>query len=223
MNFGKGAQLILAIGIFVVGAIFLYRMNSERQAEGDRIDIQVETAQELLPQLTAEREDYESQLASLKAELESVQITAEQSKLAFPESIESIEYDEIIFQMAHDRDLEIVYLTATETSSKSISDITLTTTGFQVKVEGKSITTNFESLSIYREFIYQTVSDILDFINGIAVDDNFISATLDSVDISVPGPITEEDITEMQEAEEPDEIDVPNAVIQVTIYSYEGN
>ena len=44
MNFGKGAQLILAIGIFVVGAIFLYRMNSERQAEGDRIDIQVETA-----------------------------------------------------------------------------------------------------------------------------------------------------------------------------------
>lgn len=223
MNFGKGAQLILAIGIFVVGAIFLYRMNSERQAEGDRIDIQVETAQELLPQLTAEREDYESQLASLKAELESVQITAEQSKLAFPESIESIEYDEIIFQMAHDRDLEIVYLTATETSSKSISDITLTTTGFQVKVEGKAITTNFESLSIYREFIYQTVSDILDFINGIAVDDNFISATLDSVDISVPGPITEEDITEMQEAEEPDEIDVPNAVIQVTIYSYEGN
>jgi len=223
MNFGKGAQLVLAIGIFVVGAIFLQRMNAERQESGEKLAEQMETAQSLLPQLTAEREDYENQLTSLEAEMATVRVVAEESKQVFPNSAESIEYDEIIFLMAHDRDLEIVHLTASEPSSTSTGDINFVTTVFSISVRGKPIATSFDSTTTYREFIYGTVSDILDFINGIAIDEDFASATLDSAEISVPSVLFEAEITGMQETEEVDEIKVPTANIRLTVYSYEGN
>jgi hypothetical protein len=110
MKFGKVAQLVLAIGIFAIAIIFLYRMNQGRAAEHEQLSTQMETVQQLLPQLVSESEDLESRLNQLQAELDQAKALLSEGKARFPISIDGIRYDELLCQMAHDRDLEVMKL-----------------------------------------------------------------------------------------------------------------
>jgi len=221
MKFGKAAQLILAIGIFAVGGIFLNRLNTQRQAEQEQINIQLSAAQLLMPKMIDDKNELEAQLAQMQAELESVEIMASASKANFLIPVESIEYDELIFSLAHDRDLEVAVLTATEPSTLNVDDISFTLSSFIVQVRGVVGDTQFATPD-YRTFTYQTVADILDFISAIANGDEFRTATIETVDIQIPEFLTEEDIAEIQASEESVEYETATAVIRINIYSYEG-
>jgi hypothetical protein len=209
MKFGRVAQLVLAIGIFAIAAIFLYRMYQERQDEHEQLSNQLATAQQLLPKLESEKAELEGELSSLQVRMEQAIASLSRDKAKFPGLIESIEYDELFFQMANDRDLEMMSLAAAEPGELKVEDVTFTVTTFTMEVHGE-------------------VADIIDFVNGIAIGDDFTTTAVEVVNISVPEPLTvqEKEAPAEQATEEEDEEEVkpesPSATIRVNIYSYEG-
>jgi hypothetical protein len=207
MKFGKTAQLVLAIGIFAIALIFLYRMNQGRAAEHEQLSTQLETAQQLLPQLVSESEDSESRLNQLQAELDQARASLSAGKAKFPLSIDGIRYDELLCQMAHDRDLEVMRLVASEPTERNVGDVTYTVTSFDLEVMGQ-------------------VADVLDFVNAIAIGEDFTTATVELVNISVPEPLTmqeKEALAGQGQEEEEEAPEAPSASIKVNIYSYKGD
>jgi len=207
MKFSKTAQLILAIGIFAIAIVFLYRMNQGRAAEYEQLNTQLETAQALLPGIISEGEELESRLNQLKIDLNQAKAELSQGKANFPHSIDSVRYDELLFQMARDRGLEMMRLVTSEPSDKGIEDVTFNVTSFDMEVKG-------------------AVADILDFVNTIAIGDDFTTAIVNIVSITVPEPVTQqvkEGIVEQEEeGEEAEELGAPSAAIELDIYNYRG-
>ena len=68
MKFGKVAQLVLAIGIFAIAIMFLYRMSQGREAEHEQLTTQIAAAQAILPDLESEKAELEGQLKQLQVE-----------------------------------------------------------------------------------------------------------------------------------------------------------
>ena len=207
MKFGKTAQLILAIGIFAIAIVFLYRMNQERAAAYDELNTQLTTAQALLPGMISESEELESRLNQLKIDLNQAKVDLNKGKANFPNSIDSIRYDELLYQMARDRGLEIMTLETSEPTEMNVEEVTFTVTNFNVEVKG-------------------TVADILDFVNTIANGDDFTTAIVDVVSIAVPEPVTQqikEGLVEQEQEEEGEgERGAPSAAIEINIYNYRG-
>jgi len=222
MKLSKTAWLILGIGIFVIAfgglCLVYFQQGSEREQLNDGLLV----AQATLPKVISEKEDWErqlaqweSQLGQLKSELAQAKLLLAESKMSFPKAVESIEYDEEIFKIADNCDLDITKLTSSEprdkeaegiTSSeprdKESEDITYSVTSFVVDVKGE-------------------VANILDFINTIATSKAFTTATVELVDIEVPQPLTEEEKEGLTE-EEIEDREKPSATVSLAIYAYKG-
>jgi len=203
MKISRTAWLILGIGIFAIAIGILCWVFLQQVQEQKGLNNSLSLAQATLPRVISERNDLESQLPQLESELAQAESLLSGVKARFPESVESIEYDEVLFEIADDCDLEIIELTASEPSDEEIAGITYYITSFKVKVEGK-----------YGGYIDKTVGDILDFINTIATSEyspgetNFVNAIIKEVNMEVP---------------EPGEVDEkPKATIKLDIYGYQG-
>jgi len=206
MKISKTAWLILGIGIFIIAFASLYVVYFQQGREQERLSDSLSVAQQTLPKLASEKDDWErqltqlgSQLARLKSELARATSLLADSKTSFPKSVESIEYGERLFKIADGWGLEIIRFTASEPGDQKVEvevgdikveDVTYFVTSFTVDVEGE-------------------VTDILDFINTIATDEYFINATVVEVDMVVPELASEEE-------------EEPSATIKLDIYGYKG-
>ena len=194
MRFSTTARLILGIGIIVIiigGVCWFYLQKAQEQHE---LDNRLSLAQTTLPTLISQRSDLESQLTQWESDLAQAESSLAQVTVQFPESVESIEYDETLFDIADDCVLKINNLTASDPGEKEIEGITYSVTSFIVRVEG-------------------TVAHILKFIETIATSDyspgetNFVNAYIVSVKM---------------ENLEPGEYEQPSATINLVIYGYRG-
>ncbi len=186
MKLSRTAWLVLGIGIFVIAFGSLYFLYSRQDNEQEQLNDSLSVAQATLPTLVSEKEDWESQLTQGESRLtqQESQLTQRESQLAqatslldttqasFPESVESIEYDELLFNFAHDCNLRITTLIASEPGNEEVEDITYSVTSFTVDVKGE-------------------VANILDFINAIVTSEDFTCATAELVNINIPEPLTE--------------------------------
>jgi len=225
MKFGKTAQIILAVGIFAVALIMLYRMNLQQEQEQEQLNMQLATSQGLLPKLTAEEEDLQSQLTQLNSNLAEATLSLGEAKGRFPSSVESIEYDEVLFELAYECDLDIISLVASEPADEEVEveleadeedqevdNVTYSVTFFEIEVQGKAATSTLETEAECKEYIYQTVADILSYFSAVASGDYFTTATAELVKISVPEPAIGEE----------GEVEAASATIKLGVYSYEG-
>ncbi len=216
MKLSKTTWMVLGIGIIIIAAVSLYMVyqgqGQKREEARDSLtnaeknlqsftDIKEATEVEL-SQLENELQESQSQISQLETELAQTELTLNQTGARFPISVESIEYDEVLFNFAHDANLIITSLTAGEPADITTEDITYTTTLFAVEVRGE-------------------MTDILYFINTIVADDDFQTAILEPVAITVPEPLTEmekEDLT----GDEIAEAEMPSATISLMVYTYQG-
>jgi predicted nuclease with TOPRIM domain len=155
-----------------------------------------------LSQLEDELQGWQNELSQLETELAQAELTLNQTNARFPISVESIEYDEVLFSFAHDANLKITSLTASEPAELTLEGITYTTVFFTVAVNGE-------------------VADILDFINRVVADDDFQTAILEPVTIDIPDPLTDTEKENMTE-EEIKEVEMPSATINLMLYTYQG-
>lgn len=240
MKFGKTAQIILMVGIFAVALIMLYRVYLQQGVEQLEVNMQLATSQGLLPRLASEEEDLQSQLTQLNSNLAEATLSLGEAKERFPGSVESIEYDEVLFELAHECDLDIISLVASEPADKEVKveleaddqdqevdNVTYSVTLFEIEVQGKAVESAFDTANEYEEYISRTVTDILSYFSAVASGDYFTTATVELVNISVPEPLTDDDIEEIKgqdvtEEEMIQEFEMASAIIKLGVYSYEG-
>ena len=250
MKLGKTARIALIVAAFIFAFFIVNQMKGEAESQQRSLNVQLDVTQLVLPKLAADKADLEGQLVLLESDLAEAAASLEDSRAEFPADIQSIEYDEILFNIAHEWDLDITSLTASEPSSQDIevtiepSDpeaksvtytVTYTVTRFNITVEGQPIEPTPEEVEEFRAYIYQTVADILSYFNSIATGEDFTTATVESVNITIPTPYTELELPVIEEADatteevtteaaaEVIEAVPATATINLLIYSCEGD
>ena len=234
MKLGKTSWYVLGIGILVIAAIGLFMLYQQEAREQEWLNEDLAAAQAEVPKLAAERATLESTLTELEDNLAQAISKLKTAKAAFPAMVESIEYDEQLFRFAKDNALDIVIVIATEPSDEDIAvevededieveDVTYFVTYFTVEVTGQIPESVFETEEGHKAYIDNTVDDILNFINTIATHRDFTTATIETVNMVIPEPLTEEELVELKESEEkmPEE-SMPSATINLVIYGYKG-
>jgi hypothetical protein len=163
----KKVWLIIEIAILVIALVSVYVVYSRQAGEKQGLNDRLLSTQNLLPTLTANRRDLENQLAQAQ-----LSITASQAK--FPRLIESIEYDDDLFKIAHDYNVSITSITTSPPKGTSVGTITYSVSSFVVVVSG-------------------AVDDILGFIHALVTGEGFQlpwSAAVTGVNMDVSGSAT---------------------------------
>lgn len=167
MKLSKIGWWILGIGFFVIAAAVMVALHASQSSDLKQLQENVDLTQTVLNTLVAGREDLTGQLAQMETELGEAETAYFQSKTKFPDEVPSIEYDEEIFSIANDNDLEVMNLNASEPHENKLEDIPFANTIFEVEVRG-------------------TVAHILNFIDDVANGEYFDSADVETVALEVP-------------------------------------
>jgi type II secretory pathway pseudopilin PulG len=143
MKPSKKVRLIIGIVIFAIVLAVLFTIYSRQAGEREQLENNLWAAQILSAKLTTQKEDLGDQLTQAQSLLDS-------SRKKFPESVDSIEYGEDLFEIADDCDVELTSLSM----SKPTGSATYSTSSFAVNVNGD-------------------VSDILDFVDALRAGVDF--------------------------------------------------
>jgi len=210
MKLSKTAFLVLGIGIFILGFAILFVLYSGQSGEQEQLSGRLATTQGLLPELIAEKEDLAAQLAQWEGELDKAMLALGKSEGRFPKSVESIEYDEVIFKLAEQSGLRIIALTASEPSGEKVkdTDITYAVSTFTVQLE--NVESPPSTAGEFEIYIDETVDKVLEFIHLVATTPDFGVATIKVVAIDGLEPPEE---TEGEDAG-------PEATLELAIYGF---
>jgi len=210
MKLGKTSWLILGIGIIVIALISLYTIYFQQTGEQKRLNESLAAAQDTMPQLTAERTDLESTLAEVEARLADIISRLEAGKAAYPSSVESIEYDEALFDFADSLELDIALLESEEPGDEAV----------EVEIENIEVEAVTYFVTSFIIDVRGEIGDILSFIHEIVTDEEFSTSTIELVDITIEH-LTEE-AKEGMTSDEIEKAEMPLASIRLIIYGYEG-
>jgi hypothetical protein len=147
MKPSKKVWIIVGIGIFAIVLGSLYTFYFREVGEREQLRDRLAAAEALLPGLAAARGELEDQLAQATSLLN-------KNQAEFPESVESIEYDDDLFAIADHCSVDITRLTASMPTSKIVGTVTYSISSFVVVVSGD-------------------IDGILDFIYAIRTGDDF--------------------------------------------------
>ena len=147
MKLSRKATLIVVIVIFAVALGVLFYIYSSQNKERAELNERLSWAQTLLPNLVDNRETKEDELTQAESLLAAGQAQ-------FPESVESIEYDDDLFEIADDCNVSLTQITASKPASKTVGAVTYSTSSFSVVVHGG-------------------IDNIMDFIYAIRTGDDF--------------------------------------------------
>jgi hypothetical protein len=197
MKLGKTSWLILGAGILVIAAVALYMVYHEQVWEQRRLRDSLAAAQHTFLAAVSEQGAQQRQLAHLEGELARLTDTVIQAgyllahtKRIFPEAVGSIEYGEILFNLADDYCLILTSLTASEPRDEMVDGVTYSVASFSLHVKGR-------------------VTNLLDFINMLTISEYFASAAIGPVSMTIPEPPAE------GEVERP-----ASATISIVVYGY---
>jgi hypothetical protein len=165
MKISRKVGLILGAVVIVAALVILYVVVYSPQAgERNGLNDRLDRAQTLLPGFTTQKQDLENQLASAQSSLEA-------SRLHFPESVESIEYGEYLFEIADECNVQLTALNFPQPAATTISGVTYSVVSLSLPVSG-------------------TLANIFEFIDTIRTDERFASTDVKSVNLDVGGSAT---------------------------------
>jgi len=173
MKLSKTAWWILGIGFFVIAAGVLLMLHIGQSGDARQLEDNLSGTQTLFTKLISEREELDSQLSQLYNQQNEAGAAYNQSKANFPEAVMSIEYNEELFLIADDSNLEVISLTTSEPREVKVEELPFANTVFEVEVRG-------------------TVANILTFIDNVATGGYFTAATVELINMEVPEPDQDE-------------------------------
>jgi hypothetical protein len=161
MKLSRRVWLILG-AVIIVAALIVVGMFYFRQAGelGDLRDRLAE-AQKDLPTLTTDKNTQQDRLTQAESLLDT-------SQAKFPESVESIEYGEYLFEIADDCNVNLASLSFPKPNDKKIGAVTYSVISMSLPVSG-------------------ALADIFDFIAAIRTDARFASTEVKVISISMGG------------------------------------
>jgi hypothetical protein len=164
MRISKRVGLIIGAVILVVILVILFSTYSRQAGERNDLNARLSAAQTLVPILTNQKTDLENQLAQAQSSLDA-------NKAKFPESVESIEYGEYLFEIADECNVDLNFLTFPKPTAITIGAVTYSVVSLSLPVSGE-------------------LDNIFDFIEALGTDERFTSAEVTAVNINVAGSAT---------------------------------
>jgi len=193
IKLSRTALLVLGVGAFVIVLGTLFVIYSRQSGEQGKLKSNLAVAQTQLVKLISGKVAFEGQLAEQQGKLAATQAAINVARRNFPGPEASIEYDEMLKELAEFNNLTVISMTAKTPRDKKVGDVTFVLVAFDVEVRGE-------------------VNSILGMVSDIATDERFASATVEVVNINVP----EGEVGIGEEAEE------PTGTIELVGYSYGG-
>jgi hypothetical protein len=216
MKFSKTAWIILGVGVIVVVAATLMWLYFQETNEQGLLEEELSQKKNQLATLTSQRDSLENRLTQLQSTLNQELSRIEASQSKFPASVESIEIDELLFNIVDTHNLEIISITSVEAIFTEIDDVVLAVTPFAVTIGGRLIEEpGFATAEAYDTYLEETVDDMVACINSIMQNPNFATTFVDLIRAEIPDPMTDEDVEEAGET-----IERPSVTIEVSVYSY---
>lgn len=161
MRISKKVGLIIGAVILVVILVILFSTYSRQAGERNDLNARLSAAQTLMPILTTQKTDLENQLAQIESSLNA-------NKAKFPESVESIEYGEYLFEIADECNVNLNFLTFPKPTAITIGAVTYSVVSLSLPVSGE-------------------LDNIFDFIEALRTDERFTSAEVTAVNTNVAG------------------------------------
>lgn len=167
MRVSRKVVVILVIAAFAIAFGFLFSNYLEARSELTQLQGRLSTAQTRIPGLITQKEGAENQEQQARSALDN-------ARAKFPRSVESIEYDEGLFQTALESvgsRVQITRVSATSVSERSIGNISYSVAGFTVVIKGE-------------------IRDILEFVHALRTGKEFefpFSAEVKQVEINYQG------------------------------------
>jgi Tfp pilus assembly protein PilO len=201
MKINRRYIILLGIVIFIAAFAFLYMNYSKQRSEAAQQNLtNANTNYNSAIKEKAGQADLlaqtNGQIAQLQSQLAQVQQQLQTEQQIIPKSIQNIDYDELLFNLAHDNSLVVLSINVNGPDETQFEDVTMFLTVINISVRGDTW-------------------NILSFVNDIATDTNFVSSTLDGVTMSV----TTEDV----QVDETTTIQVTSTQgdISLSLYGYE--
>jgi hypothetical protein len=217
MRLSKTFLIILGIGLFVIVGATLGWLYFQEKGKQQMLEEELATLEATLPPLTAEQQQWQARLTSLQSQLSLTRTLFEMAKESFPETVDSTDVDERLFQTADGLELEVISISTAEPKEEQIDKVSYSVTSFSVTVEGKKVAEpGFATQEAYREYIDRVVNALVAYISSITTDTYFGNATIRLASMSIPALPTDEQV-ERQGAE----IERPSVTITIDIYGYQ--
>jgi hypothetical protein len=170
MKVSKVFITVLVLGIFAIGAGALYMAWQQQLDRKDTLNASLDTTQALLPPINNSIASAQGELTAAQTKIVAARANLEAYKAKFPApppvaAIQSIDYGENLFIMAANKTLNLTEFHASEPSTTVISGIKCQSTNMDIKVSGYIV-------------------DINNFIGSLETAEKFLTATIESVDIT---------------------------------------
>jgi Tfp pilus assembly protein PilO len=199
MKFSKTGLLILGIGILIIASVLLYMAYTQFTSQREALFATIDAAQRKFAQVSGEKRTLEPQLTQLQQKNAELKSAYDKARGEFPNvTIQSIEVDEELSNLAEDASVTVKLLTATDGSVQKEGNLTYTVTDFTAEVTGNR-------------------ANILDFLHRVAMSPYFKTATINNLDLK------EEPTPTPEATDVPAPVDLSTMRIAITIYRYEGN
>jgi hypothetical protein len=164
MKISRRVGLILGVVVIVAALIGAYVVYSGQAAQRNDLNDRLTRAQSVLPLLTNQKRDLQDQLAGAQSSLDT-------SQAKFPQSVESIEYGEYLYEIARDCNVQLTSLSFPQPASVTVGEVTYSVVSLTLPVSG-------------------ALDNIFDFIDTLRTDDRFASTEVNRITITIRGGLT---------------------------------
>ena len=194
MKSNRILQLILVVLIIVFVAVggFLYYANSQDSKQPADLNASISRNQAIANKAIADKAAKDKEAATLAAQLAAAK--AALAKINFRSAAQSIEYDRELIGFANDLKILTADVSATDLTDRKEGDNIYQVASFSITVEGLAPDKVFAAPADSTAYINANVTAILAFIDKIANSSDFDTAVIQSVNISEPKPMTDEQI-----------------------------
>jgi hypothetical protein len=158
MKIGRRVGLVLAAVVIVAALVVAYVIYSGQAAQRNDLNNRLARAQTFLPSLTNQKNDLQAQLASAQSSLGT-------SQAKFPQSVESIEYGEYLYGIAHDCNVQLTALTFPQPTTQTVGAVSYSVVSLTLPVSG-------------------ALDNIFNFIQTLRTDDRFASTEIKAVTLN---------------------------------------
>jgi len=189
--------IFLTIGIFGILVLSLNVAYAQQSQEQSQLNEEVALVQKRL--LKNPPQQISSQKSELESRLAKAELQLKVTKVGLYWSLESIEASDALFELAEASYVEVTGISSSGVTSELLEGVDFSILLLTVTIEG-------DVLNLV-DFIYKWTHE-------------YPTGVVQSVAITVPEVVEEEEETE--EAEEAEE-EKPSAIINLLIYSYEGD
>jgi hypothetical protein len=215
---------ILILGVVAIGAFVLFSASSRQDQEQVEIRNSINATQANTVKLTKQQETLKKDLNAQQARISEgqTQFTLAQTELGkaqslLPAATESIDYGTILFNFAHQHDLDVIQLKASEPEEeavevgKDLEDVVYSVMTIEVQLSPHELMPT--KLEDFKMYIDNAIVDILKFIDTLPDSPDFTNADIEIVDMKYLEP-TQDAIDSVQK---------PLATLKILLYSYSAS